>query len=319
MSVVKELKDKVLRGYLIDKSEALRLDAEAESGDFFDAANEIRAALCGRSMDLCSIINGKSGSCSENCKFCAQSKDCKNGAETYPLLDGVEIAAAAKYNFDRGVHRFSIVTAGRTLNQRETAEVCRSYKNIGAACGIFICASHGLLSFEQLKRLRGAGVKRYHCNLETSRRYFPNVCTTHTYDDKIKTIKNAQRAGLETCSGGIFGIGENAEDRIDMALELRALNIKSVPINILNPIPGTAFGDLPVTDKETAVRIVALYRFLLPDAAIRVAGGRGLFDDLGEAFFKAGANAAATGDMLTTKGVSIEKDRETAKRLGFEV
>jgi biotin synthase len=232
-------------------------------------------------------------------------------------LDGAETASAAAYNYAKGVHRFSIVTAGRKLDSRETDEVCENYRKIRETCGIFVCASHGLLSFEQLLRLKNAGVERYHCNLETSRRHFPNICTTHTYDDKIETIKNAQKAGLETCSGGIFGVGENIEDRIDMALDLRDLNIKSVPINILNPIKGTAFESMPPTGKDEAVRIVALYRFLLPDAAIRVAGGRGLFDDLGEAFFKAGANAAATGDMLTTKGVSIDKDKETAARLGF--
>ncbi|MDR1906501.1 MAG: biotin synthase BioB [Clostridiales bacterium] len=316
--MVTELKDKILNGYAITKREAMELVA-AELSELAGCADEIRRHFCGNSFDMCSIINGKSGACGENCKFCAQSKHNHTGCEVYSLLDEKEVTESALYNHKKGVNRFSIVTAGRALNDREVDEVCKNYENIGNACGIFKCASHGLLKFEQFQRLLRAGVKRYHCNIETSRAFFPNICTTHTYDDKINAIKTAQKAGMEVCSGGIMGMGESFEDRIDMALDLRELGIKSVPVNVLKPIKGTPVENLPTLKKDEIRRIVAIYRFILPDAAIRMAGGRGLLDDKGEEVFLSGANAAATGDMLTTGGISIDNDMEIVKKLGYEV
>ncbi|MBP2664199.1 MAG: biotin synthase, partial [Firmicutes bacterium] len=172
---------------------------------------------------------------------------------------------------------------------------------------------------EQLQQLKAAGVARYHNNLETSRRYFPHICTTHTYDDKIATIKNALAAGLEVCSGGVMGLGETIEDRIAMALDLRSLGVKSIPVNVLNPIKGTPLGNTPKLTADEVARIVAVYRFILPDAAIRLAGGRGLLADKGKAVFQSGASAAISGDMLTTAGISISNDMALLKDLGFEV
>lgn len=177
----------------------------------------------------------------------------------------------------------------------------------------------GLLDEEQFKKLKAAGVVRIHNNLETSRSYFPKVCTSHTYDDKIETIKAAKRAGLEICSGGIIGIGESMEDRIDMALELRELEVQSVPVNMLDPIPGTPLGMMPVLKSEEVQRIIALFKFLLPKAYIRLAAGRDFLEDSGLSCFKAGSNAAITGDMLTVKGITVEKDLNAICGLGYEL
>ncbi|MDR2090882.1 MAG: biotin synthase BioB [Clostridiales bacterium] len=312
------LRDRVLGGYKITKTDAAAL-VGADLTALSLCANQIRERFCGNAFDMCAIINGKSGGCSEDCKFCAQSKHNRIPCETYALLDENEVVRAALYNYKKGVNRFSIVTAGRTLNAAEVGAVCENYKKIGEACGIFKCASHGLLNFGDFEKLLAAGVKRYHCNLETSRNFFPNVCTTHSYDDKIAAIKAAKKAGMEVCSGGIIGLGESFDDRIDMAFDLRELEIKSVPINVLNPIKGTKAENLPVLSEEEVRRTVAIYRFILPDARLRMAGGRGLFADKGEKIFMSGANAAATGDMLTTGGISIDGDMEIIGRLGFKV
>ncbi|MDO5311347.1 MAG: biotin synthase BioB, partial [Clostridia bacterium] len=184
--------------------------------------------------------------------------------------------------------------------------------------GISVCISFGLLDKDQYRRLKEAGVTRVHNNLETSRRNFPNICTTHTFDDKLRAIRAAQAAGLSVCSGGIMGLGETVEDRIDMALTLRELGIKSVPVNMLNPIPGTPFESNEKLTEEDMRRIVAVYRFILPSASIRLAGGRGLLPDKGKGCFTSGANAAISGDMLTTAGITTKTDMELLSELGYE-
>jgi len=311
------LLEKIFGGGNISKDEAMGLvDAELEK--LCGQADEIRKRFCGNAFDFCSIINGKSGGCTENCKFCSQSAHHKTGIPEYSLIGADEAVGGARYNFERGVGRFAIVTAGRTMSDAEIDELCENYERIGKACGVYKCASHGLLSVGQLARLKRAGVKRYHCNLETSRAFFPNVCTTHSYDDKIRTIENARSVGLEVCSGGIFGIGETMGDRIDMALDLRELGVKSVPVNVLSPIPGTPLENCPVLSNDEVRRIVAIFRFILPDAMIRMAGGRGLLEDRGESVFRSGSNAATTGDLLTTTGTGIDFDMALVHRLGYE-
>ena len=184
---------------------------------------------------------------------------------------------------------------------------------------IQVCASFGLLEKEDFEKLKAVGVSRVHNNLETSRRNFINICTTHTYEDKIHAIRQAQEAGLKVCSGGIMGLGETMEDRVNMVIDIRELGIKSIPVNFLNPIPGTPYENVPMLSQEEMRRIVAVFRCLIPDAAIRLAGGRGLLKDKGRACFQSGANAAISGDMLTTSGMTIEKDMAMIKELGFEV
>lgn len=318
MGFVKEQKEKVLGGEQITKEEAMRLYEEPLE-EVCTAADEIRRYFCEDRFDLCTIINGKSGKCPEDCKYCAQSAYYQTSTEDYPLLETEEIVRQAKYNADRGVLRYSIVTSGRALKDEEIDQMCGAIRAIREQTDIEVCVSFGLLSEAQFRRVKEAGASRVHNNLETSRRNFPNVCTTHTFDDKVEAVKAAKSAGLTVCSGGIMGLGETVEDRIDMALTLRELGIRSVPVNMLNPIPGTPYEGNPRLTVDDMRRITAVYRFILPDAAIRLAGGRGLMEDKGEGCFRSGANAAISGDMLTTAGYSIETDMDMLDRIGYRV
>lgn len=318
MTELERLTDKVLNGEQITKEEAMNL-YEQPLEELCESADQIRRKFCAEQFDICTIINGKSGRCSENCKFCAQSAHNHTGADEYPLLPDEEIIAQARMNHEQGVLRYSIVTSGKRLSDAEVERMCGTVRKIRDDVGIAVCVSFGLLNEAQFRKLKEAGVTRVHNNLESSRRNFPNVCTTHTFDDKIAAIRAAQAAGLTVCSGGIMGLGETAEDRIDMALTLRELGIKSVPVNMLNPIPGTPFENNPKLTGEDMRRIVAVYRFILPDASIRLAGGRGLLADKGKSCFTSGANAAISGDMLTTAGITTKTDMAMLDELGYEV
>ena len=315
---IEKFKEKVLNGGMLNKEEILKIQNE-DLNQLMKGADEIRRKLCGNKFSLCTIINGKSGRCSENCRYCAQSVHFKTDVKEYGLLDSDTVLKSAESNYSQGVHRFSIVTSGRKLTSIEVDEVAEIYKDINDECSIELCASHGLLSYEELKKLKEAGVTRYHNNLETSRRYFPNICTTHTYDEKIATIKNAMKAGLQVCSGGIIGMGESMEDRVDMAFTLRELNVNSVPINILNPIKGTPLENMKHISYDEVLRTVALFRFIMPKTQIRLAGGRALLDDKGKKVFQSGVNAAISGDLLTTSGIKTSDDIDLVKGLGFEV
>ena len=310
------LERKVLDGGAVTREEALWL-YEQPLEPLCAAGDRIRAHFCGDGFDLCTIVNGKSGHCSENCRFCAQSAHHHTGAEEYPLMSQEELLAQARKNREQGVLRYSIVTSGKRLPDQEVDEMCRAIRRIREECGIAVCVSFGLLDETQYRKVKQAGASRVHNNLETSRRNFPNICTTHTFEDKVAAIRAAQAAGLSVCSGGIMGLGETVEDRIDMALTLRELGIKSVPVNMLNAIPGTPLEGSERLTVEDMKRIVAVYRFLLPDAAIRLAGGRGLMEDKGEGCFRSGANAAISGDMLTTAGITVETDLAMLERLGY--
>lgn len=319
MSLVTDLKEKVFRGEAITREEAIAL-ADAPLQELTQAADEIRKTMCGNGFDICTIINGKCGRCSEDCKYCAQSVHYHTSCtESYPLLSTEELLEGARYNAERGVLRYSIVTSGRRLSDREVDQVCESIRVIKNEVNIKVCVSFGLLPESAFRKIKDAGASRVHCNLESSARYFPEVCTTHTYEEKIETLKAARRAGLSICSGGILGLGETMEDRIDMVLTARELGVRSIPMNLLNPIPGTPYEhNKPLTNEE-ACRCAAIFRFLIPDGSIRLAGGRGLVGDKGEECFRSGANAAISGDMLTTAGITIETDMELLKKIGFEV
>ncbi len=313
-----QLINKILSGGAISREEALTLPNE-NLDDLCQAANNLRIHFCKNGFDICTIINGKSGHCTENCRYCAQSSHFSSQSPEYTLLSKEEMIREAVYNYTKGILRFSVVTSGRNLSDAEVDDMCETYRAIAKSCPISLCASHGLLTPEQFVKLKHAGVNRYHNNLETSRNYFPSICTTHTYDEKIAAITAALSAGLTVCSGGIMGLGETMEDRIDMALELRQLGIKSIPINILNPIKGTPLeAQKPLTDDEVR-QIIAMYRFLLPDATIRLAGGRSLLTDKGQMVFCSGANAAISGDMLTTAGISIKDDLDMLSQLSFDI
>ncbi len=315
---IRTLGREVLNGKMISSNEALWL-YEQPLEELCEKADEIREHFCSNRFDMCTIINGKSGRCSEDCRFCAQSAHNHTGAAEYPLLGTEEIVEQARQNDRQGVLRYSIVTSGKRLSDQEVDQMCETVRKIRAETKIAVCISFGLLNEDQYIRLKEAGATRAHNNLETSRRNFPNICTTHTFEDKISAIRAAQAAGLFVCSGGIMGLGETVEDRIDMAITLRELGIKSVPVNMLNPIPGTPFGENKKLTAEDMRRIVAVYRFILPDADIRLAGGRGLIMDKGRGCFCSGANAAISGDMLTTAGITVDTDLKLLKELGYEV
>lgn len=314
---VEQFGNEVIAGRQVTGEEALELYGQPLA-QLCAKADEIRRHFCGNGFDLCTIINGKSGRCSENCRFCAQSAHNHTGAQEYPLLGEEELAAGAKRNDEQGVLRYSIVTSGKRLSDEEVERMCGAVRRIRRETGIAVCVSFGLLDEGQYRKLKEAGVSRVHNNLETSRRNFANVCTTHTFEEKLAAIRAARAAGLSVCSGGIMGLGETPEDRIDMALTLRELGIRSVPVNMLNPIPGTPFEGSERLTEEEMCRIVAVYRFVLPDASIRLAGGRGLLADKGKSCFLSGANAAISGDMLTTAGITVERDMALLRELGFE-
>ncbi len=309
---------KIVAGGSVTRQEAQELYASPLE-PLCRKADEIRKHFCSDGFDLCTIINGKSGKCSENCRFCAQSAFYCTGAAEYPLLSADEIVAQAKVNSDQGVLRYSIVTSGKRLADQEVDAMCKAIRRIREETNISVCVSFGLLNEKQYRELKDAGATRVHNNLETSRRFFPDVCTTHTYDEKIGAIRAAQKAGLSVCSGGIMGLGETPEDRIDMAFTLCELGIKSVPVNLFHPVLGTPLEHCARLTDEEMRRIVAVYRFILPDAAIRLAGGRGLLSDKGKSCFRSGANAAISGDMLTTAGITVETDKALLRELKYEV
>ena len=318
MSVdVMSIAEEIIKGRRLNRDEDLGWLLEAELSELQAGAFLLQKHFRGNHIDLCTIVNGRSGRCSENCKYCAQSAYHHTGVEEYPLMSKEELFRHAKANQEGGANRFSIVTSGRALSGKEFETVLEAYKEMNDTLSIHLCASHGILTEEQLQKLYEAGVRQYHHNIETSKRYFPEICTSHTYDDRIKTIKLAQKAGLNVCSGGIIGMGETWADRIDMAISLSELNIKSIPINSLMAIPGTKLEGMPPLSGDDILRTIALFRIINPEADIRMAAGRKLMPENGATAFKAGASASITGNMLTTSGTTMKDDLEILKKLGL--
>ena len=313
------LAKEIINGKGLNKSDDFSFFLRADSNDLFQGANMIRDALCGNKVDLCSIINGLSGRCGEDCKFCAQSSHHKTGINEYEFLDPEIIYEDCKKNQENGIHRYSIVTAGRSLSDKDFEKALTSYKKMKSKCNIELCASHGFLRKDQLLSLKEAGISMYHANIETSKRNFPNICTTHSYEDKINIIKDAQEVGLRVCSGGIIGMGEDWEDRIDMALSLSELGIDSIPINVLMPIKNTYFENVKALTEDDILRTIAIFRYINPKAYIRMAAGRSYLKDCGKKAFLSGANATITGDMLTTVGNNTTQDKEMLTTLGFNM
>ena len=236
--MTKQIKDKIINGIDITYNEALSL-INAPFDELLNCADEIREHFCKNIFDVCSIINAKSGRCSEDCKFCAQSAHYKTDIAEYPLLDKDKIVKEALYMAEKGVLRFSIVTSGKALTDKDVDIIAEVIKEIKSKSNISICASLGLLSASNFEKLKNAGLERVHNNLEASKNYFPKVCSTHTFEDKVNALKKAVSSGLSVCSGGIIGLGETMHDRIDLAFSLKELGIKSVPLNILSNIKGT--------------------------------------------------------------------------------
>ena len=311
------LADEIIQGKRLEPQDDTSYLLTAPIDELQEAAGKIQRAFCGNHIDLCTIINGRSGRCSENCRYCAQAACHHTGIDEYPFLTAEEIIANAKANEKAGVNRFAIVTSGRALVGEEFEHAIAAYEKMRDTLSIELCASHGIITREQFRRLRKAGVTSYHHNIETSSRFFPKICTTHTYDDRIRTIKIAQEEGLRVCSGGIIGMGEDWQDRLDMAFELQALGIESIPINALMPIPGTPLEKQKPLDSDQILRTIALFRFVNPTANIRLAAGRKLLPENGATAFLHGASASITGNMLTTSGTTIEEDIRMLARLGL--
>lgn len=320
MELITEIGQRVLAGQSVTMEEAVAL-SQIPDGDLpflLAMADKIRQKFVGDEVDLCVIVNGRSGKCTEDCSFCAQSMHHKAQISVYPLMTSDELLAAAKQAEASGSHRFSIVTSGRGAEQdKDFAKILEALGRIQAETKLKVCASLGTLSLENAQALKAAGVSRYHHNVETSQSYYGDICTTHTYRDRVNTIKAAHAAGLEVCSGGIIGMGESMEQRLEMAFELRELGVHSVPINILNPIKGTAMADQPPMKPLEILRIFALFRFIMPRMGIRTAGGREVnLRDLQSVGLMSGLSGMLIGGYLTTGGRDSSMDLQMVKDMG---
>lgn len=313
------LAKEIIDGRRLKREDDLSIFIDCDLTELCAGADLIRKHFVGKKVDLCSIINGRSGRCPEDCKYCAQSAHYKTECEVYDFLPKEKFVEACKLVEQEGVDRFSIVTAGRALTGEEFNKAIEAYKAMKEECDIKLCASMGFLTKEQLHELHEAGVSSYHHNIETSKRNFPNICTTHTYEQKLQTLKMVKEEGMKVCSGGIIGMGETWEDRIDMAISLYEAGADSIPINALMPIKGTPLYGMERISNNDILRTIALFRYINPTANIRLAAGRALLENDGEIAFQSGASATITGNMLTTAAcATIRSDKDMIKKLSRE-
>ena len=317
------LGQKILNSQAITFDEAMALTTIEESDIpiLLGVANKIRAEFTGSYVDTCQILNARSGGCSENCKFCAQSAHYDVDIDVYPLMTEDDIIKAAQKAEAEHAYRFCIVTAGCGMQgDTDFAKITAAIKRIGNETSIQRCCSLGILEEAHVSALKEAGITRYHHNLESSERYFKQICTSHSYQDRIDTIKRVKAAGLEVCSGGIIGMGETWQDRIELAFTLKELNVDSIPINILNPVKGTALENQEQLNPMEILQIIAIFRLILPTKILRYAGGRER--NLGELVplgFLSGINGMLIGNYLTTQGHGADKDIQTVSNLGLKI
>ena len=308
------LAEKIIdHGYVPAYEEACALAhlPEEDTFDLLACAHKITRSFKGNRITLCAILNAKSGFCTEDCAFCAQSSHHRTGIKTYDLLSEGEIIEKALRSKRDGATRYSMVTSGLMLTEKEIDTVCCSAEAITAQTDLTVCGSLGVLTEVRARRLREAGISVYHHNLETSRSFFPQVCTTHDYDDDIETVRLAKASGMKACSGGILGLGETWEQRVEMAFTLKELDVDGIPMNFLNPIPGTKMEDRPLLTPMEALKCIALYRFINPDKNILICGGREVtLRDFQSWIMLAGANGFMIGNYLTTQGRTIKTDME---------
>ena len=315
-----QLADEIIEGRRLLRDEDLSYFIACDYDALCEGADKIRKHFVGDKVDLCSIVNGRSGKCPEDCKYCAQSAHYHTDCNVYDFLSEEELLEACKLNEREGVDRFSIVTAGRNLSGEEFEKALSAFKRMKEECDIELCASMGFLNREQFRRLKEIGVDRYHHNIETSKRFFSHICTTHTYEQKFATLNVLKEEGMRICSGGIIGMGENWEDRIDMAVSLSEVGVDSIPLNALMPIKGTPLEKQERLTEEDIVRTVAIFRYINPTAHIRLAAGRALMENDGKKAFESGASATITGNMLTTVAkATIQSDREMLSLMGREI
>ena len=318
MTLLENVLQKIRSGGELEFGQALELGRDTDPTELYQGADRLRKEIHGDHFDLCSIINARSGKCSENCTFCAQSSRYQTEIETYDIVSYEELRRQGLENESLGVARFSMVTAGREVSTRDVESFAAMYGQLGHESDLFFCASMGFLTPAKAAALVAAGVKRYHCNLETCRSYFPEICTTHTWEEKVSTIEIARQAGMDICSGGIIGLGETFEQRLELAFELRELEVLSIPINILTPISGTPLGEVEPLSLSEVLTCIAMFRFINPRAVVRLAGGRALLGDEQYRCFESGANGAIVGNYLTAAGNSISEDLQMIESLGFK-
>jgi len=323
-SQIARLGQRILSGGTVSRAEALWLFNLESSVDIFDLlswANRIREKFKGNKIHLCSIVNAKAGACSENCSFCAQSSFYQTGSPRYGFVDPEPVQEAAKEAKKNGVTAVGLVAAWKGLNEGPMLdEVCDRIRELKATGKTRPDVSLGIIKSQRVAdRLKEAGVACYGHNLESSRRFFPQTCTTHTYDDRVETIGYLKKAGIKICSGGIIGMGETREDRCDLAFALKEIGANVVPVNILNPIPGTPFEKNPPLPVLEILKTIACFRFILPRQEIMIAGGRTVnLRDAQSLIFMAGASALMVGNYLTTLNQPVEQDLQMLKDLGLD-
>lgn len=315
------IREKAISGVGVDAQDALVvLNLQQEKlWQLLDITEEVRRRFKGDGIRLCSIVNAKSGLCSEDCAFCSQSIRSEADIKKYPLLEEEEIVQAAREARVRGAREFSIVASGLAMhNRKELERVGRAIERIGQEVGLETCISLGALSGEEVSYLLARGLRSVHHNLETSRRFFPSVCTTHDYEVDVQAARQAKAAGAWVCCGGIFGLGETAADRVELAQTLRELNVDSIPVNFLNPIEGTPVAGKRELTPFDCLKIIAMMRLTHPAREIIICGGREVnLRDLQGLIFAAGATGTMVGNYLTTAGRPAEEDVRMIEDLGL--
>ena len=283
-------------------------------------ATRIREKFTGNEVDLCALVNAKSGQCAEDCGFCSQSGHYNTDVTNYPLMDADQIVERALAAKAFGAKRFCIVTATRGLSDKDLPLLCEAVRRVKEEAGLVPECSLGFVTDEQFAQLKAAGMTRYNHNLETAESHFPNICTTHTYQQRLETLRQLRRQGLEICSGGILGLGESRDERLQLAFALAELDVECAPINVLNPRPGTPLEGNAPPDPMEVIKTIAVFRFILPRAKLELGGGREVnLRDFQSMAFLAGANSLIIGGYLTTRGRQPAQDVQLLKDLGFTV
>lgn len=317
---IEKAKQYILEGGKITEEQALSLVNHPDKEALYEAAHQITRHFMGNKFDTCSIINAKSGNCSEDCKWCAQSGHYKTLVNLYPLLPAKECVYHAVYNRKQGIRRFALVTSGKRVSDQEMEQITDTIRQIKRQSDIKCCASMGLLTRSQLQSLYDSGVENYHCNIETAPSYFRQLCSTHTIEQKMETIHTAREIGFRICCGGIIGMGETMEERIEMACFLQKEGVLSIPLNLLQPIPGTPMENTHILEEEEWLTTIALFRLINPNAFLRFSGGRAqLSEATQQKSLYIGINSAIIGDLLTTIGSKVEEDKVLFTSEGYSL
>ena len=311
---------RIVEGGDIERAEALALLSEVPRSELHEGAHRVTVARTPRKFDFCGIINARSGRCPENCKWCAQSAHWRTGCENHGWIGADACVKAALEAEKNGVGRFAIVTSGRGQTPEQIDEICEALREMRSRTRVHLCASLGLVSESDLRKLKEAGLERLHCNLETAPSYFGELCTSHTTEDKLQSIRAARRLGLQVCCGGIIGMGETDSQLVEFAFAVKAIAPDSIPVNVLHPIPGTPLGDKPFLDSSRILDSIAILRLVNPTTPLRFAGGRRDMDDAtAERAVYVGMSAGIAGPLLTTPGADYDDDRHLAVQAGYDV